>query len=236
MRLVHWFLIISEAILFSCSGHSKNKPVSSLRDSIVEEYLKVIDSSGQYDTTELIYKVLKAYSSNDTIFFKKLHSDITYYRNSEWHLADSCIHQPKLQETDADEAYRFIYTAAFCPYKMNITVSKRADSSNLHFILYQLAQDTATCRIINEFDKGLTKKNWDEITTAIRKLDFWALKEGSGENALLDPDDIVVIGYQKANVAFHKSSKFNYVHRLGLTWTNLGDVFILVLHLSGSCI
>ena len=233
MRPVLYFLIISAAILISCSNHSKDRPISSLRDSTVEEYVKVIDSSGQYDTAEFNYKILKAYSSNDTHFFKKLHTDITHYRNSKWHLADSCIHQPKLQETNADEAYRFIYTGSFCPYKVNITVSKREDSSNLHFILYQFAQDTANCRIINEFDKGLTKKNWDDITETIRKLDFWALKAENHENALLDPDDIVVIGYQKEDIASRKSPKFNYIHRWGLTWTSLGDLFFLVLKLSG---
>jgi hypothetical protein len=234
MRYLICFLIFSASIFFSCSEHSADVPTSFLIDSTVGDYLKVVDSSYQQDTSDLSHKVLRAYYLKDSAFFKELKTNINHYRSSNWHLPDSCIVQAKLQETNAEEAYRFIYTPSFGQCKMNITVSYNGDSCRLHFMLYQAAFDTTNCRIIKEFDKILTESNWKQITKAIQKLDFWSLKKEGDYSTLIDPDDIVVIGYRNTKMLPPSVPKFNYVHRLGLTWTSLGDLFILVLKLSGN--
>src|SRR5688572_15854378 len=127
------------SVLISCNIKNENSKMYSLKDTVTREYLEIIDSTDYSDTTDINYKILKAYLKNDTFFFKKLHSDIEKERRykEQWENNDTCIHQPSLQDLDADEAYRFVYTAAFCEYKLNVTISKRGDSANIHFIILQ---------------------------------------------------------------------------------------------------
>ena len=228
------FFLIPVVLLLACTDRPSTTVTYSLKDSVIDKYIKLLDTSGQFDTADINYKILRAYISNDTIFFRKLSRDIDNARKFglQW-IEDSCVHSIKLQELNADEAYRFIYTASFCPYKLNITVSKKEDNANLHFILYQFRSDTASCRIINEYDKILTKRNWEDIRKAINTADFWGLKKENGLHGL-DGDNITVIGYHNVHSSFDRRAKFNYVNRWSLAGTTLAEPFNLVLKLSGN--
>lgn len=230
-----FFLITLLAVLCSCNHTTNHIPTAAYKDTIVKDHLQYIETVGEYDTTDLNYKVLKAYVKNDTAYFRKLQSDIEENKRfrKQWEVLDSCIHQPKVQELNADKAYRFIYNSAFCPYRINITISKSGDSSNLHFILYQFKWDTASCRIISEYNKPLTDKNWEDFTEAIQKADFWGLKKENGLHGL-DGDDIKVWGFEKGDTAYNRQIKFNYVERWLTTKSSLADPFHLLLKLSGN--
>jgi hypothetical protein len=154
------FLLLT--FLISCDNRNENSQEYSLRDSVIKEHLQLIDSSDYVDTTDINYKVLKAYLADDTAFFNKLRLDIAKKNEFKERSKnnDSCLHQKSLHDLNADEAYRFVYTAAFCQYKLNVTISRRGDSSNIHFIILQDVWLNKICRIINEYDKkNHTRKN-----------------------------------------------------------------------------
>ncbi len=221
-------------IFFTSCKNSGNKNLSySIRDSVLQEHLAALDSLPYFDTTDINYKILKAYKSNDTFFFKNLHIDIEREKKfrHQWDLIDSCAKEQKLSDLNVDEAYRFIYQAAFCPYKVNVTITKKTDSASLHFLIYQYQWDTAKCRIINEFDKKLPIKNWTEITESLDKYDFWGLKRENGVHGL-DGSSLTVIGYKKRDTLYRRETKTNFIYRWG--GTTLGEPFHLVLKISGN--
>lgn len=232
MRQVHFFKIVLLLVLLSCNSKKNKKLNFSLRDTVLREHLQSLDSLTYFDTTDINYKVLKAYQSNDTIFLKKLHTDIEndkkYKRIRE--TEDSNIHQFQLQNMNVDEAYRFIYTGAFCPFKLNITVAKRGDSVKLSYIDYGYyeGQDTSINRFIN-YNKTLTIKDWNEIKESLVRADYWGLKRDNGYHGV-DGTSITVLGYVKSDPEFNRHERVNYVYRWELT--TLREVAHLILKLS----
>lgn len=181
------------------------------------------------------FELLKAYIKNDTNFliqFRK-NEDLDKQRQHQWDVMDSCIHQPKLQDLHVDEAYRFNFLMAFCPYKLDITISKRDSNVNLHFVIYQYQWDTAIGRIVNEYDKKLTIKDWNDFKDEVAHADFWGLKEKNGEGGV-DGNDIIVSGYIIGDSSLHRPARFNLVRRWLINRTSLGDPFRLVVKLSGN--
>lgn len=126
MRQYNFIAILLFTWLISCDNEIDNHSDYTLKDSVLKDHIQRLDSAIYFDTTDLNFKVLKAYKDNDTIFFKKLRIDIEKERQYklQWDFEDSCLNQPKLQHLNVDKAYRFIFTAAFCPYKLNVTVAK----------------------------------------------------------------------------------------------------------------
>lgn len=217
----------------SCNTKSQKIDDHSLIDSILVKHFKAVESAEDFDSTDINYKVLKAYVNNDIIFLKNRGADIVdnERNNEQWQFLDSCIHQPKIQSLPVDEAYRFVYLAGFCPYKINVTVSRKGDSSNLHFILYQYKWDTADCRIISEYDKAISPKNWKEIIESLNECDFWGLKKDNGVHGV-DGSTLTVTGFRQRDSLFNSPAKFNYVYR----WSpyGLSGPFQLILKLSGN--
>jgi len=229
-KLLSLFILI--AVLVSCNYQSNKTPYYSLKDSVLVKQLNSIESSNEFDTTDINYKTLKAYAANDTAFLKKMYFDIEESEklNKQIQLIDSCIHQTKLQSLAVDEAYRFIYSAAFCPYNLNVTITKKGDSANLHLILYQYNGNTVNFRIITEFDKIITIRNWEDLVSSLNEADFWGLKKENGVTGF-DGDDITVIGYKKR--PYWRNNQINYVHRWSVTNTALREPYNLILKLSG---
>jgi hypothetical protein len=222
-------------VSYSCNTRPNKNEKYSLKDSVLAKHFESIETSDDFDSTDLNYKMLRAYANNDTSFFRKRESDIADDEryNKQWQFMDSCIHEPKLHSLPVDEAYRFIYSAAFCPYKMHITVSRKADSSNLHFILYQTAWDTVECKIINEYDKKITSKNWQDFMQSLSFADFWGLKKDNGVHGL-DGTSLTVTGYKKGDSMYNVPAQFTYVYRWGHEWTSLNDPFKLIHKFSGN--
>lgn len=230
-KLISAILLI--VLVFSCNTKSNKTDNYSLKDTILVKHFEDIESSDDFDSTELNYKALKAYVNNDTAFFKKLESDIADNERykKQWEYMDSCIHQPKLQSLQVDEAYRFIYSAAFCPYKTHITVSRKGDSSNIHFILYQNQWDTVKCQIITEYDKTLSSKHWESLMNSLSIADFWGLKKDNGVRGL-DGNSLTVTGYIKGDSMYNRPAQFNYVYRWVYERTSLKGPFNLILKFS----
>jgi hypothetical protein len=232
-KLISAILLI--ILSFSCNTKSNRTDNYSLKDTILVKHFEAIESSDDFDSTDLNYKVLKAYVNNDTAFFEKIESGLVEKEryNKQWQYMDSCIHQPKLQSLPVDEAYRFIYSAAFCPYKLQVTVSRKADRSNLHFILYQNQYDTVECKIVTEYDKTLSSKNWEALMNSLSIADFWGLKKDNGVRGL-DGNSLTVTGYLKGDSTNNRPAQFNYVYRWVYERTSLKEPFNLILKLSGN--
>lgn len=224
--------IFFTALFASCNNRADNSVKYSLRDSITKKHLEWFDSSSYSDTTDINYKMLKAYIANDISFFKKLNTDMEKGQKFKHQQEnnDSCIHQLPLQNLGADEAYRFVYTEAFCQYKINVTISKTGDSSKIHFIILQDGWRNDTCKVINEFDRKITRYEWDDFLRLMEDADFWGLKSHNGRRGL-DGSDLVTTGFTKDYV-YDSKPKFNYVYRWGNS--TLSVPFSFVLKLSGN--
>jgi len=228
------FILIIPCLVFfiSCSSKGDKNLAYSFQDSVLQEHLSEFESMPYFDSTEINYKVLRAYKNNDTAFFTRLHNDIEIAKKYRyrWDSNDTCIREQELSQLNVDEAYRFIYDAAFCIYRVHVTITKKTDSANLHFLIYQYSQDTMPCRVINEFDKSLSLKTWAEIRDAIDKSDFWGLKRDNGVHGV-DGSSLTVIGYKKGK-NHTDTDKINFVSR----WeeATLREPLNLILKISGN--
>ena len=79
-------LLSLTVFIFSCGQNNSTK--QNFRDTVIDNYFAMLDSSGMYDTTEINYKTLKAYVQNDTTSLKKIDSFITDKKNNRenWEL------------------------------------------------------------------------------------------------------------------------------------------------------
>ncbi len=194
--LILILLIIS---LFSCTEESSNAK-TALKDSVLKTHLLEVDSLDFYDTTDINYKLIKAYYNNDTLSLKKIAESI--YSNKrfkkQWEFSDSCVHLTKLKDSKADSIYRFIYSQAFSPYETNLTVSKTGDTARIHLVVYQTSRDTIPCEIIDEFDKILSIKEWNEFDASLSSADFWGLKDDNGIHGV-DGSDLTIYAFIKGD-------------------------------------
>jgi len=232
MRTAIFSFILAQIFLISCNGTNTSAEYS-IKDSVLKEHLSTLDSLPYYDTTDINYKVLKAYQNNDTIFFNALHSSIERDRDLKryWKEIESCIQQPKLEDLNCDESYRFIYSGPFCSLKQITTITKTADTINLNFELYQLKWNSLSCKKIDSSDKKITTRDWEEITRLLDRDDFWGLKRDNNIHGV-DGSTLIVIGYVKGGVRHIKGMKYQYVYR----WSSsvLKDAFELVTKLSSN--
>lgn len=227
--------LIPAILLFvfaSCENKNGHWEKFSLKDSLLKGHLQLLDSITYFDTTDINFKLLKAYQNNDTNYLKQVHSNLKlrWANKKQWDLQDSCVHVPKLQDLNAYEAYRFEFTPAFCRYKLNITVTNNADSANIHFILYKPSWDTVYCQVISEYDRPMSNKDWNDFNEAMRKADFWGLKRNN-DALVLDGSTLITTGCINAGISFNQAARYNYVYRYG--HTTLDEPFNLILKLSG---
>src|SRR5690242_2302371 len=71
MKISAAIIIIITFLSFSCNSKLNHQPVNDLRDSILKKYIRTVDTSENYDTTNTDYLILKAYHNNDTNTLKK---------------------------------------------------------------------------------------------------------------------------------------------------------------------
>jgi len=165
------FILIS---LFFLSCNQVDKTHKSYRDSVIERYFAMVDSSGQYDTTDSQYKILKAYAYNDTTSLKKIDS-ITVIRNTNrqnWDLWTSDIPLPELKQLDADEAYRFILSRLGSPAYETVTITKKDTSIKLHYLFYISDKKNLKFKKGNDFEKNISKAQWDIMATKLYYSDY----------------------------------------------------------------
>jgi hypothetical protein len=215
--------ILASLFIFSCK--QTNKTQNHFRDSVIEKYISMVDSSGKYDTTDSHYKTLKAYIDNDTASLKQIDSFITAQTKDRenWDLWTSDIPLPKLKQLGKDEAYRFIFSIYGSPAYEAITISKKDSIIKLHYLFYRHDRDSLKFEKLKEFEKGISERQWDDLTLKIRQGDFWGLKNDK-EYRGQDGNDLTVIGYSKSG----NYERSHYVHRWGNT--TLNDAFYFVYY------
>jgi len=206
MRYIFYTIII----LAFLSCHLANHNSTSLRDSVIQKYFLMVDSSGRFDTSDIDYKALRAYVYNDTTALKNLGSIINQHLHNRpnWELWKTDIPLPELSRLGADEAYRFIFSVYDAPAYEAITISKKDTSVKLNYLFYKHDRDNNRFEKLGEFEKNLTTKQWNEMKDKIENADFWYLeneREGRGR----DGNDLTVIGYWKTDYY----ERTHYVHR-----------------------
>ncbi|HRH50210.1 MAG TPA: hypothetical protein PLP23_15745 [Panacibacter sp.] len=215
MRKIRLFSLA--VFILGCGQSSSTK--QGFRDTVVERYFALIDSSGMYDTSDISYKTLKAYVQNDTTLLRKTDSFIREKHNRQnWELWKDDIPLPQLDSLNAEEAYRFIFSLQGAPAYEAITISKRDSAFKLHYLTYRHQPGSPTFDRVREFEKNISKEQWETLSNKIHEADFWNLKNDNGYRGW-DGSDLTVIGYYKSG-DFKRS---NYVHR----WanTNLTNAF-----------
>jgi len=230
--------VILCVLFLSCRHHPQQTAATPLRDSLAREYLHGLDSVGNDDTASTAVRVLRSYLSNDTGFLKKLENKRlqAIATTKEERAADSCVHQARLQDMKIDRGYRFIFSEAFCRDRLNITITKVKDSINLHYILYtsnyRYDGSGGGSKIKKEYDRLLTRPQWDSLDWALYKADFWTLNTPN-ERRGVDGDDIGVFGYRSFDDRTGGAPRLHVVYRWAVSSTPLGDPFRYVLRLSG---
>ena len=224
------FTLLLVVIFCSCRNIEKQTGTFN-KDTALIKYLRTLDSLPYYDTTDLNYKVLKAYKNNDSIFFIEL--DRKQLREKErsfrYLLQDSCIHLKKLEELGVEQAYRFIYTSPFCGKPIVATATKKGYYFNLHFLIYEPSHDTVPCRIITEFNKKMTSDNWDNFFNKLMFADIWGLKRENGITGL-DGSTMTFIGYQTDTTISYIPTKQCYINRW--VFSTMREPFDYLLKLS----
>ena len=113
----------------SCQTDTYHKTNFAVKDSFLKKYISIVDTLSYYDTSTLEFKLLRAYSSNDTNTLKKL---VRHFENLNtkpgWQInMDSCVKQQPFKNINAEEKYLFNYSSAFCPYVTTSIIIKYKD-------------------------------------------------------------------------------------------------------------
>lgn len=216
----------------ACDSTNNNVVYVSQKDTLLKQYFAELDSFPYYDTTQLNYQMLRAYYHNDTNVMRNINLALKQEKEYDrfWSEMDTCIHQEKLQDLDVDEAYRFIYLPAFCSMSINVTITKKGDSSKLNFLLYQITFDTMQCRILSKFDKSLTRHQWEEFRSKMQWGDIWGLKRENGSHGV-DGTNLTFIAYQNGQ-RWDRADKINYGRRW--VYSSLDDALTFILKISGN--
>ncbi|HVX27335.1 MAG TPA: hypothetical protein VHB70_13385 [Parafilimonas sp.] len=218
MRLKLLFLL--SILVVSCKTETKKENV---RDTVIRNYFRMIDSSGMYDTADINYKALKAYVRNDTTSLKRLDNFIEEKKNNRpnWELWKSDIPLPQLNQLNVEEAYRFIFSIYGAPYYEAITISKKDTAFKLNYLFYEHKRDSSKFDKFKEFEKNITEENWNILTDKINNADFWNLEDDYDYRGK-DGSDLTVIGYYK-NEYIEKS---HYVHRWNISTLSDASYFV----------
>jgi hypothetical protein len=186
-------LLFFHLSLVCCKQSISTKVFSNFKDSVVKAHLARIDSLDFYDTTTYDYKILKAYINNDSAFFKQIAELIKQSREEiiKYPDLDTCVHFKKLSDLGVEEAYRFKHSQSFCDFSQIVTISRTNDSIILSYIEYGFVDGGKTakyqdqdghrivipgCKIVKEFVKRLSSKNWEELDSKVDDADYWGLK------------------------------------------------------------
>jgi len=240
--------------LASCKQPEHRTEVLSLRDSILRQHLSLTDSVDFYDTSNLDYKLLKAYFKNDTASLKEINAAMNRFAKTTLSSGlDSCIFPKIISNLKADEAYRFIHSQPFCYFGLSVTISRFGDSVCLQYVDFILPnydgipreitfkngkqyKQEQNCIVIKQTQKILNLNAWKELESAILAADYWGLKHTS-PRLLFDPSFWQIDGYTK-EARLATGQHFQSVIRDSPSmeaFKNLGRLFIKLAGEKGMC-
>ena len=229
---MRFFPLLLISLIFSCQERRTGEVRIEMRDSIVKEYLALLDSVAWADSLSPQHKLLVAYNNNDTVVLIKeiqsLRAAITESR--KYPNPTSCFEPQAINKYGFAEAFRFQYSAAFCDQSVNITVGERNDSVLIYGYHYTHNYMTDSCVSVDSSKRLLTKTQWIEIRSSIDRADFWGLKVRNGISGM-DGSSLAVTGYQRPINAFQ--GRYNRISRWAAEKSALGESFKLVLEMSG---
>jgi hypothetical protein len=241
MRLL---LIVSLLFLLACKNRAMEAKKTSLglHDSLISLYVSKVDSFDFFDTTEYNFRILRAYINKDSSFFKQMMHDVYVAATDDYPLPDSCVLPKKISDLSVDEAYRFTHKQSSCHFGQTITVTKRADTIELHYVEYippsvnnwreEITFKNGAhyvtgenCIKIREIFKELTRTEWETFEQKLDEADYWGLNTRNMRSGL-DGSDWVIDGYIK-NPGWNKKQ----IHRV-IRWSpenffmDLGKYFL----------
>ncbi|UAY50899.1 hypothetical protein [Ferruginibacter albus] len=239
MHLRHFLGIVFLFLFFACKTKTASTSKQSNKDTILKQYIeytsRIFKSEGEFyglDSNEHNYKMLKAYCLDDTTYLKYAVKNMKNLEMSNTVL-DSFwkAHIPVLKNMNIEEGYQFRYSETFCNNYYIFTISRFKDSIKLNTFVYspeEVDNNKATkLKIIQNSNKLLPVKDWNDLSDAIDLADYWNLKYHN-DNVVLDPSNLTVVGIKK-NISDNTVTRSNYVTRTAFERTALYKAFLLVL-------
>lgn len=232
IRIV-FILLAFTPFFYSCKFEASYRTNSAVKDSILNRYFSIVDTLSYYDTNTIEFQLLKAYRLHDTNTLKKLVERFEKMNTKlDWQVnLDSCVKQVAFKELIAEEKYRFIYSAAFCPYTTSTTIIKFKDSFSLTTIVYQHAWDTLPCKIIDQSTITIDSISWEKFQESLQVADFWGLKPDNGKHGV-DGSTLEVYGFKKGTNSEWNPDKYSFITRWSPAYNSILDSFILLLKFS----
>lgn len=243
---------ISAILLFlvvTACGHKNNSAPNPLTDSMVTQYLHIVDSLNRYeDTISYSHRMLQAYLNKDTSYFRKMKEELDSYRNYIYPKSlDSSLSLEKLSDLDVDEAYRLTISQSFCYFGHTITISKKGDSINLQYLEYLLSDFNGHTTTFSQggkeynvdsnyasqkkIEKELKWEEWQDLTSALNEADFWGLKyRSTNPRVVLDGYSLRIDSYSRNS---EYGSQIHSVARHSPQLQELQDLLALFFKLSG---
>lgn len=228
---MHLSIIILIILLFSCQSKKFQDVKMEPRDSIIKEYLRLLDSTKWADSLNPEHQLLVAYNNDDTAFLHKMLFSLrkSSIENRKYPNPIPCLEPPGIEKYNFDEVYRFQYSAAFCDHSVNITVGERKDSILLigYHNTDKYLRDS--CVSVDSVKMQLSQNQWQEIRRGIKRADFWGLKPYV-HTVGFDGSGLIVIGYEKPINAYQ--GRYHKVIRWSAEKTALGETFYTVWQMS----
>ncbi len=219
--------------IYSCKTDTSHQTDNAIKDSVLKKYISMVDTLPYYDTGTIDFKLLKAYSLNYTNTLKKLVQHFeNMNRKPDWEInLDSCVKQQAFNDISSEEKYRFVYSAAFCPYTTSTTIIKYKDSTILNTIVYQYAWDTLPCKIIDQSTILIDSISWEKFQESLEVADFWGLKPDNGNHGV-DGSTLEVYGFKKGSNAERNPDKSSFISRWSPAYNSILNSFVLLLKYS----
>ena len=230
-------------MIYSCVQNSQQIRHVSKRDTILNDFLRLVDSLPYYDTNNLDYKILKAYKENDTLSLEETTNYIQRTSVKPWmhRYLESCAISKEFDTLAADEAYQFSYESSFCEYYTVANIIQRGDSIKASAFVYKNASllDSTPCTIAEKYETIIDSVSWVRFQEVIFSVDFWGAKEDNEYHGV-DGSSLAIQGYhRKFRGTWDIYSKRSYVSRWSSSMQNLIEPFMMLLRfckISKGCI
>jgi len=196
-RLVIFLIAL---LLNSCRQDLNKNAANSTRDTILSSFLRMVDTLPYYDTSNLNFRLLKAYKENDTSNLKELSDYIHRTTTIPWmhKYLKPCAVNVEFDTLTADEAYKFSYESSFCQYYTIANIVKRGNKIKVTSTVYKNASimDSLPCTITQQHETEIDSASWAKFQNQILVVDFWGMKEDNEYHGS-DGSSLDMQGYQK---------------------------------------